>query len=57
MGEVVVMQVMMRHLLVGWAAVVRVGLKVLSFWELQEVEERVRVVAEEVVRLGLVREC
>ena len=51
------MQVMMRHLLVGWAAVVRVGLKVLSLWELQEVEERVRVVAEEVVRLGLVREC
>ena len=57
MVEAVVTQEMTRHLLVGLVAVVRVELKVLSFWVPQEVEERDQVVGEAVVRLESEREC
>jgi hypothetical protein len=52
-AEVVVRREMMRRLLEGLVAAVLVGLKVQNFWALEEVEERVRTVAEEAVRLEL----
>jgi hypothetical protein len=51
------MQEMMHRLLVGLVAVVHVGWKVQSFEVLQEVEARVRAVAEEAVLLESAREC
>lgn len=56
-AEVAVMQEMMHHLVVDLVAVEHVGWKALSFWELQEAEERVRVVVEEGVQLESAREC
>ena len=57
MVEVVVAREMMRHLLVGLLAVEHVGWRALSFWALEEVEARVQMVAEVVVRLESAREC
>jgi hypothetical protein len=52
-----VMQGMMHHWVVGLVAVEHVGWKALNSWELQEVAERVRVVAEEAVQLESAKEC